>query len=76
MTVRSILDICVFVLAGTAGVCNANDLTAVQTGRPVSRRKRSIACVWNEQNLAAIRVDTPHSPAQARNLFHLSGGDL
>ena len=32
----------------------------------------SIARLWNEQNLAAIRVDTPHPPVHARNLFHLS----
>ena len=32
----------------------------------------SIARVWNERALAAIRVDTPHPPAQARNLFGLS----
>ncbi len=33
---------------------------------------QSIARVWNERALAAIRVDTPHPPAQARNLFSLS----
>src|SRR5881628_987278 len=32
----------------------------------------SIARVWNERALSAIRVDTPHPPAQARNLFSLS----
>src|SRR5437867_4687538 len=32
----------------------------------------SIARVWNERALAAIRQDTPHPPAQARNLFSLS----
>jgi hypothetical protein len=32
----------------------------------------SIARVWNERALAAIRVDTPHPPAQARNLFSYS----
>ncbi|MFO1498966.1 MAG: hypothetical protein U1G07_11340 [Verrucomicrobiota bacterium] len=30
---------------------------------------QSIARVWNERALAAIRSDTPHPPAQARNLF-------
>ncbi len=29
----------------------------------------TIARFWNEQNLAAIRIDNPHPPAQARNLF-------
>src|SRR5829696_6881882 len=32
----------------------------------------SIARVWNERALAAIRVDTPHPPAQARNYFAFS----
>jgi hypothetical protein len=32
----------------------------------------SVARVWNEQAIAAIRIDTPHPPAQARNLFSLS----
>src|SRR5258708_559914 len=32
----------------------------------------SVARVWNERALAAIRVDTPHPPAQARTLFSLS----
>ena len=33
---------------------------------------QSIARIWDERALAAIRVDTPHPPAQARNLFSLS----
>ena len=33
---------------------------------------KSVARVWDERELAAIRVDTPHPPAQARNLFSLS----
>ena len=33
---------------------------------------QSIARDWDEQILAAIRIDTPHPPAQARNLFSLS----
>ncbi len=32
----------------------------------------STARTWNEQNLAAIRLDVPHPPAHARNLFHVS----
>ncbi|MCC6231164.1 MAG: vanadium-dependent haloperoxidase [Verrucomicrobiales bacterium] len=32
----------------------------------------SVARVWNEEVLAAIRIDLPHPPAHARNLFHLS----
>lgn len=33
---------------------------------------RSIARIWNEQLLAAIRIDLPKPPVHARNLFHLS----
>src|SRR3989442_13290621 len=32
----------------------------------------SVARVWDERALAAIRADTPHPPAQARNYFSLS----
>src|SRR6266446_6413286 len=32
----------------------------------------SVARVWDERALQAIRKDTPHPPAQARNLFSLS----
>src|SRR5262249_55517722 len=32
----------------------------------------SIARIWNERALAAIRQDTPHPPGQARNYFSYS----
>ena len=32
----------------------------------------SIARTWDEAILAAIRIDLPHPPVHARNLFHLS----
>ncbi len=32
----------------------------------------SIARLWNEAILDAIRIDLPHPPVHARNLFHLS----
>jgi hypothetical protein len=44
-------------------------LTSVNTQAAASN---SVARVWDERALAAIRVDTPHPPAQARNLFSLS----
>ena len=31
-----------------------------------------VARIWNEQQLSAIRVDRPHPPVQARNLFSVS----
>ncbi|MFM1768490.1 MAG: hypothetical protein RJA22_1019 [Verrucomicrobiota bacterium] len=40
--------------------------------RPALEAAPSIARNWNEQILAAIRLDTPHPPVQARNLFSLS----
>ena len=43
-------------------------LKVVATETPTN----SIARVWDEQALSAIRVDTPHPPAQARNLFSFS----
>ncbi|WP_193213376.1 vanadium-dependent haloperoxidase [Luteolibacter marinus] len=42
--------------------------TAVAPGDP------SVARQWNEENLAAIRIDTPHPPVHARNLFHVAAG--
>src|SRR5437879_5597080 len=32
----------------------------------------SVARVWNERAIGAIRIDRPHPPAQARNYFSLS----
>lgn len=32
----------------------------------------SVARIWNEELLAAIRIDLPHPPVHARNLFHVS----
>ncbi|MDB6138882.1 MAG: Alkaline phosphatase [Verrucomicrobiaceae bacterium] len=33
-------------------------------------QQHSAARLWNEQNLAAIRINVPNPPAHARNLFH------
>lgn len=41
-------------------------------GRLTAVAAPSIARLWDEQQLAAIRIDSPHPPVQARNLFHLS----
>src|SRR5687767_12100366 len=65
--IRALLFCCAFSLWGTLHVCAdglASSITFHSTG--------SIARIWNEQNLAAIRLDTPHPPVHARNLFHLS----
>ena len=37
-----------------------------------SSAAQSIARIWDEQILAGIRLDRPHPPAHARNLFTMS----
>ena len=37
-----------------------------------SAQTQSVARIWNEACLHAIRIDFPHPPVHARNLFHLS----
>ena len=37
-----------------------------------SSASQSVARVWDEATLQAIRTDTPNPPVHARNLFHLS----
>lgn len=54
-----ILQLALFLLASLSVVTRAN-------------ATNSIARVWDERALAAIRQDTPHPPAQARNLFSFS----
>ncbi|MEZ5327633.1 MAG: vanadium-dependent haloperoxidase [Verrucomicrobiales bacterium] len=38
----------------------------------VTTHGQSIARIWNEENLDAIRLDFPNPPVHARNLFHTS----
>src|SRR5213596_1523699 len=33
---------------------------------------QSIARIWDEETLSAIRIDLPRPPVHARNLFHVS----
>ena len=61
-TKASSLGRCALLLAFILG-------TAIQGHSAASN---SIARVWNERALAAIRQDTPHPPAQARNYFSFS----
>ena len=44
---------------------------SVTLSTPASHAQ-SIARIWNEQNLSAIRQDFPNPPVHARNLFHTS----
>src|SRR5260370_19539511 len=46
-------------------------LLGILTVSPASA-SQSIARVWDEQNLSAIRIDAANPPVHARNLFHLS----
>ncbi len=39
-------------------------------GQVFGQAQWSAARTWNEQNLAAIRINVPNPPAHARNLFH------
>ena len=48
----------------TALLCLGSAESALSSG--------DIARVWNEENLAAIRLDRPHPLVQARNLFSVS----
>ncbi len=45
-------------------------LVILPTALCAQEPKPSIARIWNEQNLAAIRLDFPNPPVHARNLFH------
>jgi len=45
---------------------------ATGPGQPAESASHSIARVWNEELLAAIRIDFPRPTVHARNLFHLS----
>ena len=45
---------------------------AASAGGAVPDAGPSVARLWDEQLLAAIRIDIPKPPAHARNLFHLS----
>jgi hypothetical protein len=47
---------------------------AAGPGHPAESASYSIARVWNEELLAAIRIDFPRPTVHARNLFHLSVG--
>lgn len=47
-------------------------LLTLIVGTPRAFSTQSIARDWDEQILSAIRIDTPHPPVHARNLFSLS----
>lgn len=47
-------------------------LWAARSLNAAEPRPWTVARVWDEAALAAIRIDLPHPPVHARNLFHLS----
>ena len=58
MTLKALRCVLVF-----AGIAAASTLDV---------RSKSVARIWNEQNLAAIRIDFPNPAVHSRNLFHIS----
>ena len=64
------MNIAVLSRAGIIAVALATPFT--QTVGFAAVPDRSIARVWDEEILAAIRIDLPNPPVNARNLFHLS----
>src|SRR5260221_5546387 len=59
-------------LAGVKTIWLISMFTGVASLNVHAAASNSIARVWNERSLAAIRVDTPHPPGQARNYFSFS----
>lgn len=61
---RRALTACALLLCATSQATNINWYSP--------KPEYSIARNWNERVLESIRMDTPHPPAQARNLFSYS----
>lgn len=63
--------ILLLVLASGCGSGNDHHAAATPTPSP-SPTAQSVARQWDEEVLAAIRIDFPRPPVHARNLFHFS----
>jgi hypothetical protein len=59
-------------LLAQQGFALSPDEPAPRTTVPSDSSEHSIARIWNEELLGAIRIDTPRPTVHARNLFHLS----
>src|SRR5947209_17279689 len=59
-------------LKGSVRFLGLTGLLSCLTLNAQAAASNSVARVWDERALAAIRVDTPHPPAQARNYFSFS----
>jgi hypothetical protein len=67
-----VLGLLLIVLGASAADALASDPAARAVARRGIDPHLSVARLWNEQLLAAIRVDLPKPGVHARNLFHLS----
>src|SRR5688572_17036199 len=66
---------CLALLCLGGALCGAQGGTPKDSHAPrpvILDPAHSVARIWDEQMLSSIRIDTPHPPVQARNLFHLS----
>src|SRR5215218_8707382 len=59
-------------LAALAGLVVALNCSAAAINWYTPNTNYTIARNWSERILESIRMDTPHPPAQARNLFSYS----
>ncbi len=62
----------IFLLAVAGLFLAGNSRAAINWYDPNSTPNYTIARIWNERVLEGIRMDTPHPPGQARNLFSFS----
>ena len=68
LTLAALLALLVTARPAGLGIRSAGEASA----RGLETHRFSVARLWDEQLLAAIRIDIPKPPAHARNLFHLS----
>ena len=70
---RRVLCVAVAVLVAMLAGCGSDDSHPRPTPTPTpSPAPQSVARQWDEEALAAIRIDFPRPPVHARNLFHFS----
>jgi hypothetical protein len=60
------------ILRGSVALTAAASVFAFASTAPAGEKDWSVARKWNEQLLAAIRINTPRPPVHARNLYHTS----
>jgi hypothetical protein len=72
--IRSVASLAVLLAAGAAALagCSSGDSYLTDDCDPRDREGRSVARIWDEALLDAVRRDTPAPTVHARNLFHVS----